>query len=472
MDSGHYAQLQQLIRNGYRARPTKSGNVQQPMQQHQQQIIIQQQLHHPSGAYNAAGLPYAMQNMSLSEIHSVDSNRSNKHSNTAGGSESCSSNGSAGETSPPETPTILSNNINTGNSGNVRLKDNNQYGKQINFQHINGRPEKVVLYAPPVSPQQVTATGPYEMMMIQPNTVVSNNNTPLNSNAPTASCNNNLGTSTVLIPSHQPPTPQQFGNTYPYPAAVNRPPPLLQHVTGAPPGTFRIHNGEGLYYQPHYPVFVTGAAAPTAQHQAIRSSPSQQPPHSLPTNAATTLPPQLPQPQPTVSPSPVAAAAVAATLVSPYSTILPTQSGLLKSGKPQISCYNCGSQNHTGRDCQEASMEEVTRGAVYKLDYSSGMGVNISGNSSNSNSSNNNLNSSNNNIGANTTNTSSSSATLLSSSSATSSPSSTTTASSSTPSSSSTATIVTTIDITSDTTSSTASSTSSSSSLLSTSNNK
>ncbi|KAL5281440.1 zcchc14 family protein [Megaselia abdita] len=469
MESTHYSQLQQMIRNGYRAntsRQNKSGNVQHqqqqqpPPMQHPQQVIIQTQLHHPSAAYNASGLPYTLQNMSLNEIHSVDGNRS-KH-NVAGGSESCSSNGSAGESSPPETPTILSNNIsNAGNAGNVRLKDP-QYTKQMNFSRINGRPEKVgagptIIYAPPVSPQQVAAAGTYEMIlaqnMLQPNPVVSNNNT-LNSNASTASCNNNLGTNTVIIPSHPPPSltsTQQFGASYPYPAAaVNRPPhQLLQHVT-APPGTFRLHNGENIYY-PHYPVFLP--AAPT-QQQTIRSSPSQQPPHSLPANA-TTLPPQpQQQPQPTVSVSP---SPVAATLVSPYSTIVPSSSVLLKS-KPQISCYNCGSQNHTGRDCHEASMEEVTRGAVYKLDYSSGMGVNMNS----SNSSNNNINSSsnnsnsNNNIGANTT-------------------SSTTTSSSSSSSSSTSCApgnVVTTIDINSDTSSSTASSTSSSSSLLSTSNNK
>lgn len=35
-----------------------------------------------------------------------------------------------------------------------------------------------------------------------------------------------------------------------------------------------------------------------------------------------------------------------------------------------LSCYNCGSQSHSGPDCQEASMEDVTRSAIYKLDYS------------------------------------------------------------------------------------------------------
>lgn len=33
------------------------------------------------------------------------------------------------------------------------------------------------------------------------------------------------------------------------------------------------------------------------------------------------------------------------------------------------SCFNCGSTNHIGLNCQEVSMEDVTRNATYKLDY-------------------------------------------------------------------------------------------------------
>ncbi|GAB0097265.1 hypothetical protein DMENIID0001_128980 [Sergentomyia squamirostris] len=39
------------------------------------------------------------------------------------------------------------------------------------------------------------------------------------------------------------------------------------------------------------------------------------------------------------------------------------------STKMVLSCFNCGSQMHSGRDCQESSMEDATRGAIYKLDY-------------------------------------------------------------------------------------------------------
>jgi hypothetical protein len=55
--------------------------------------------------------------------------------------------------------------------------------------------------------------------------------------------------------------------------------------------------------------------------------------------------------------------------VSPAQTppvILPTP---YPTNKLVQSCFNCGSINHTGLNCSEASMEDVTRNAVYKLDY-------------------------------------------------------------------------------------------------------
>lgn len=55
--------------------------------------------------------------------------------------------------------------------------------------------------------------------------------------------------------------------------------------------------------------------------------------------------------------------------VSPSQTppvILPTP---YPTNKLVQSCFNCGSINHTGLNCSEASMEDVTRNAIYKLDY-------------------------------------------------------------------------------------------------------
>lgn len=51
---------------------------------------------------------------------------------------------------------------------------------------------------------------------------------------------------------------------------------------------------------------------------------------------------------------------------SPSAVPVPTPYPTNKSG---LSCFNCGSTTHTGLNCSEASMEDVTRNAVYKLDY-------------------------------------------------------------------------------------------------------
>lgn len=59
--------------------------------------------------------------------------------------------------------------------------------------------------------------------------------------------------------------------------------------------------------------------------------------------------------QPRISPSPSQTA------------ILPTTA--YPTNKLVQSCFNCGSTSHTGLNCSEASMEDVTRNAVYKLDY-------------------------------------------------------------------------------------------------------
>lgn len=51
---------------------------------------------------------------------------------------------------------------------------------------------------------------------------------------------------------------------------------------------------------------------------------------------------------------------------SPSAVAVPTPYPTNKTG---LSCFNCGSTTHTGLNCSEASMEDVTRNAVYKLDY-------------------------------------------------------------------------------------------------------
>ncbi|XP_046415026.1 uncharacterized protein LOC124177031 [Neodiprion fabricii] len=48
------------------------------------------------------------------------------------------------------------------------------------------------------------------------------------------------------------------------------------------------------------------------------------------------------------------------TPVVTYSTVVPP---------PKVSCYNCGSSTHHAADCKDQTMEDLTKGAQYRLDY-------------------------------------------------------------------------------------------------------
>lgn len=59
---------------------------------------------------------------------------------------------------------------------------------------------------------------------------------------------------------------------------------------------------------------------------------------------------------------------------SPTAVPVPTP---YPTNKMVQSCFNCGSTSHTGLNCSEASMEDVTRNAVYKLDYTANAPVQL-----------------------------------------------------------------------------------------------
>jgi hypothetical protein len=89
-----------------------------------------------------------------------------------------------------------------------------------------------------------------------------------------------------------------------------------------------------------------------------RLQPQRQPPQQFQPNGELMYaftPPFLPAAQP-----PVVVTSRSSPLAAP--TPYPTN-------KMVQSCFNCGSTTHTGLNCSEASMEDVTRNAVYKLDY-------------------------------------------------------------------------------------------------------
>uniref|UniRef100_A0A1A9W033 CCHC-type domain-containing protein n=1 Tax=Glossina brevipalpis TaxID=37001 RepID=A0A1A9W033_9MUSC len=465
-------QLQNLIRNGFTRTANhpriKAGNYIPPHQQQQQQQSPINQQQHYQGAFNAvnAGLSYAMQNMSISDMstaggghHSIDGNAMmSMNSNKSTGSDSGSSIGSCGEISPPETPTLMMNSNATTNPPALRGDNQGQqitqqqqqqpqkhhqpsqlsYNKQISLSRLNGRADKLMaanaanvasvtgvggnvvnanamIYAQQqqqqIHQQATTPQALYADILLasggnaggtnvmqqssltnsngggggggNPNAnVVSTNNNMLGNNtvlisSPSSGAGNLGGviTSNSVILSHQ----QQYNATYPYHAAAAaaqhlaassaRPPLMAHNPTLAPPphGTFRlpgfqIPNGE-LIYQTYHPAggitFLSGAAPPGVPPAALRTTNSGA---AVVSSQAISQPP-TPQQIPPPIPQQLQSTSSAAVLASPYSTLTV---GL--SNKP-VSCYNCGSQSHSGRECQEASMDDVTRSAIYKLDY-------------------------------------------------------------------------------------------------------
>lgn len=338
-------QLQQLCRNGYRPQhhtlPRQSNknsylqhqHIQQQLQQHQQHQHQQQQqmqghpsqIPHSNNSFSAGGIVYTLQNMTLMDVNHVVENNRQK----SGESDSGSSVGSIGELSPPETPSLVGGGgggVGSGSSGTHRTLFKQQIAR------LNGRQGKLIYPPGANSPQQQLYTTQSGDFVIAESHILANNNNSLNgsnngSNNNTTVLLTNLpsGVNNVVSFQQQP----QFSNTYPYHSSGQRPP-----ITIPPPQqqfrqpAFQIQpNGEILY--PYPPVTaVTFIQQPVS---AIRTTPQQQQ--------------QLPQQQ------------------------LPQQQTILVN-KNVLSCFNCGSQNHVGRDCQDPSMEDVTRNSIYKLDYS------------------------------------------------------------------------------------------------------
>ncbi|XP_013104083.2 nuclear receptor coactivator 6 [Stomoxys calcitrans] len=208
------------------------------------------------------------------------------------------------------------------------------------------------------------------------NNMVGNNTVLISSpsaGAGTPTLGNVLSSNSVILSSHQ----QQYNATFPYHAHLASRPPIMTHSPGMPPpphSTFRVPNfqlppnGGELMYQPYHPnisIFsgaahplrTTNSAAAVVNNQSVTQQPPTPQQVAPPPQQQAQQPPQLQQLQQPPPPQ-------ASVLPSPYSSL-----NVSLSTKP-LSCYNCGSQTHIGRECQEASMDDVTRNAIYKLDYS------------------------------------------------------------------------------------------------------
>uniref|UniRef100_U5EQ25 Putative heat shock factor hsf-type dna-binding domain-containing protein n=1 Tax=Corethrella appendiculata TaxID=1370023 RepID=U5EQ25_9DIPT len=374
---GALTQLQQL-RNGYTRQtahntlPRQSSNKQSYLQHHlqyQQQQQQQQQQQHQQN-YSTTGLSYALNNMNLIDL------------TKSGGSDSGSS-GSTGEISPPDTPGLINtssgnnnnnNNISSSSSSGNATNSGLMRSRSTNLGRINGRPDKninTVIYTPPPQQQQqqyAASTGGNNDVMVISNSNNSNSNNSTISGSNNSNLTGSLSSGTIVnsvILNTQP----QF--TYPAAYHTTLPPPtppthlagtagrpIISHATTTAfrhPSAYVIQqpNGDILYPYPHQvagtatflpPVVPTQTAQTTVP--TMRSSPSQQQIQTVNQIGLLQQQPQLPQPQQQKT----------ALLTYPTTSYV-------------TSCFNCGSQTHTGRECQEASMEDVTK-SIYKLDYS------------------------------------------------------------------------------------------------------
>ncbi|XP_067620334.1 mucin-5AC isoform X1 [Eurosta solidaginis] len=417
--------LQTLIRNGY-PRRHKTGTTYTPLIHQQQQLTVNP---HFQPVTNYSTLAYTMQNMSMSDgsITGLDTTfiPSSMNSNKSAGSDTGSSNASCGDVSPPETPTLssVSSGLRLGGSDNLHQKHFGYNTKPTgSTSRLNGRPDKLISSNVVVNAVSTTASGgmytsplpnthPALTQQTQPmygteiilapggnaggiglmqttslannnnsggvggnniavvtsNMGTSNNNianNPVLMSSPTAggaggSILTNITPNSVILPSPH----QQYNTTYPYHAAPTTHQRLMNHTGGPAPPPLRLMPNEHIYS--YYPI--PGAAPPGAPPPVTLRATNSVPPNTNVTSGVTGV---LQVQQPTAAQALQTNSAVvpSPTLLTgtPYSTLTTTT---LVSNK-NLSCYNCGSSSHSGPECQEASMEDVTRSAIYKLDYS------------------------------------------------------------------------------------------------------
>ncbi|XP_016963565.1 ataxin-2 homolog [Drosophila biarmipes] len=361
--------LHSLIRNGF-PRPGHHHRVKANtfIPQHQQQ----QHFQNPN--YN---MNVMMQSMTINDdgSGSIMSMNSTKSAATTG-SESGSSNGSCGDLSPSETPTptqlslplhssvdagmgMITTVLPTGLGGYQQKQHHLSYKQQqqLNLQQrLNGRNGMDKNY------QQVYTTG--TPSIVSDAQTISSGSLQQQQQLITQSPVSTPTTAVLLQPQQPPPT--AYNTSYPY--HQRGPPPPQQAIFqahSAPPpqtvrGGFRYpmvppHNGELIYPAFHFLPMTAGGTPTAVTPPQLQNSAAV-----VSTNALTVQ--TVPTAQQQQVPS-----------TTPYSalTVCPiTGAGGGGNGQKVISCYNCGSQTHSGRECQEASMEDVTRSASYKLDYS------------------------------------------------------------------------------------------------------
>lgn len=382
----------------------KSNVMHQMNQTHQQQ---QQQGPLPPTTTNPNGLAYTMQNMTL-----MDATSNTVILNSEGipmipimqksESDSISSGESTENTTPPDTPLTSHHHVHTNPSARSSRDQSSMMTRQ-----------KVQMTVPsPPTPGSLS-----HELHVDADQLYSSERKPFNkqhqpvqttmnlSGVSSAMVNNNLVTSTVLMTSK--------GTTTAIPGfSIAGNPPVLfqQYATQPPPQPPQHHIQQGIpqtqlntaYHYQHLPR-ATILTTPNTTTTGPQTTTYRMPPYHMQPNGDVLypFPSTIAYMQPTalslqhsqkyhtnssgmanvspalVSVSPAQTHPVVMSKLPPPSLTAPYPAAILAAPdtKAGVSCFNCGSHAHTGRECQEASMEDVTRGTIYKLDYNTTVGI-------------------------------------------------------------------------------------------------
>lgn len=366
------ASQQLYSRNGYIKSNRHLGKIvhqsHNSLGQQQHQLAQHQPIQQPMYiATNPNGLASAVHNVSLADANEA----------LVGNTEDEASSGESIDGTPPDTPSMRSRLF----GATVTHSSNKKYPKMPLLPHRH----KSQIYNPAPSQQpQLQAIVTHNAN--QPITLQGDLSPTPQQQSQLLPQNNNLVTSTVLISSKPSgivtSTIQGFGISGPANTPV-----IYQQYGSAPP-----HHIQQSIQQPqinttyHYhtqPIPMSNRAAilptPNTTTPAAHTNTYRVPPQYLPPNGDVLYSYQAPiayMPSPAL-PRPSSHPSHPTVTVIQQSALnaVPMKHSTSLAAYPTIgeakvlSCFNCGAHSHTGRDCQESSIEDVTRGTVYKLDY-------------------------------------------------------------------------------------------------------
>uniref|UniRef100_A0A2M3ZFW5 Putative heat shock factor hsf-type dna-binding domain-containing protein n=1 Tax=Anopheles braziliensis TaxID=58242 RepID=A0A2M3ZFW5_9DIPT len=411
-------------------RQSKQGYVNQLPSYHHQQQQQQQQQHHSQRGDSSGSGSYHTLNYTIKGAGMM-MDMMNHHQSKSTGSDSGSSIGS--DVSPPETPGVVSVSGGGSGGGGGGGVPHVRSSNRSNMRTINGRLEKPTYSQLQQQQQfagsdtgglMVVTSGGQNFL-----TTGTTNGAAMSSNGNNGASGSGVVSGPLLInpaaaAGTVPPNPGNSTGTTGTSLLLSTP----AYATGPYAGSATAYQvGTGApHLVPHRQI-----AGATLTHAGTQYRPAAYPPSMQPSTAdglmypyhtTTVLPPpsaaaagtpgsvgqasSLPFLPPPTGPGGTtvgSAVAVASTQTSlPNLRSSPSQQqssatagigsssiGLLQTGKPMTisgyvtglplvsstfgvgggSCYNCGSQKHTGLDCPEASMEDMTRNSNFTLDY-------------------------------------------------------------------------------------------------------